>query len=233
MPTVIHSRAVWKLFDAFMLLGTLNLGICYVWARHLGHVGAFCDISDLVVNLPERILFRVNFSFVGAFLALLTFPIHAMTSSRVGGCMPHAAAFFQFLSGLGVILVGSCGPEEIMAVHILAAVLGFGGSCVAQILYNFVFYTEDKETMPDDAGKIFKTRCTISALFLIAFAFFGMGEAGILPEPTEHIAEWCLWFTLLAWYWTFKMDLQTFYVGAVDEVEKESQRQLLLPMVMR
>ena len=37
-----------------MVLGTVILGVCYVWARHLGHIKTFCDISDLVVHLPER-----------------------------------------------------------------------------------------------------------------------------------------------------------------------------------
>ena len=33
---------------------------------------------------------------------------------------------------------------------------------------------------------------------------FGLGEAKILPEPAEHIFEWGMWFTLLAWYFTFR-----------------------------
>ena len=37
-----------------MVLGTVILGVCYGWARHLGHIKTFCDISDLVVHLPER-----------------------------------------------------------------------------------------------------------------------------------------------------------------------------------
>jgi len=45
----------------------------------------------------------------------------------------QVAAFFQLLSGVGVILVGACGPEEIDWFHVTAAVLGFGGSGVAQV----------------------------------------------------------------------------------------------------
>ena len=110
---VIHSYAVYRLFDVFMVAGTVGLGICYAIARHLGHVSTFCDISSLVVELPERIIFRMNFSLVGALLAAMAFPIHAMLSEKVGGSWPAVAATSQCLSGLGVILVGACGPTEV------------------------------------------------------------------------------------------------------------------------
>jgi len=216
MATIISDQLVWWLFDVFMLAGTSGLGICYVWARYLGHVDTFCDISDLVVNLPERILFRMNFSLVGGFLALIAFPICHMTSSRVGGKLPAIAAFFQVVSGLGVVLVGACGPEEIISVHITAAVMGFGGSAIAQIVYNFVFYTEDKATQPDSAPEIFGVRCTLSVIWLVCVSIYGLAELGIFPEPTEHIMEWSLWFVLMAWYFTFKWDLKEFYVGAIE-----------------
>ena len=158
---------VWKLFDAMMIFGTCGLGACYVWARHLGHVGTFCDISDLVVHMPERILFRMNFSLVGAFLAALSFPIYDLAMKRVGGTLPKFGAAFQFLSGLGVVLVAACGPEELLSVHLVGAFLGFGGSAIAQIIYNFVFWSMDKSILPESATKIFAVRCIISAIFLL------------------------------------------------------------------
>lgn len=98
---IYREYAVWRLFDVFMICGTLVLGICYVWARHLGHVGTFCDISDLVVHLPERILFRLNFALVGGLVAAVALPIHDVVSSRVetSGCWsPAAAACFQVMN---------------------------------------------------------------------------------------------------------------------------------------
>ena len=215
---VVNSYPVYRLFDFFMLTGTLGLGVCYAIARYLGHVGTFCDISSLVVQLPERIIFRMNFSLVGSLLAAMAFPIHNMLQKRVGGWAPTFAAIFQCLSGLGVILVGACGPSEIIEVHLLAAFLGFGGSAFAQIIYNFVFFSEDKQTQPDSAKRIFAVRSLLSVVFLICATCLGLCEAGILPEePFGHIFEWSLWFNLLFWYFTFKYDLKDFYVGSLDD----------------
>ena len=55
-----------RLYDVAMVTGSVVLGLCYLWARAKGHVGVFCDISDLVVHLPERALFRVNFALFAA-----------------------------------------------------------------------------------------------------------------------------------------------------------------------
>lgn len=220
---VIHSYSVYRLFDFFMLAGTLGLGVCYAIARYLGHVSTFCDISSLVVNLPERIIFRMNFSLVGSLLAAMAFPIHTMLQKRVGGYAPTFAAAFQCLSGLGVILVGACGPTEIIEIHLLAAVLGFGGSAIAQIIYNFIFYSEDKKTQPDLATKIFTVRSILSVVFLICAVCLGLCESGIWPEePYGHIFEWSLWFNLLFWYFTFKWDLKDFYVGSLDDDDETS-----------
>ena len=55
-PNTIYGRApLWLLFDVAIVCGTLGLGICYVWARYLGHVDVFCSISSLVEHLPERV----------------------------------------------------------------------------------------------------------------------------------------------------------------------------------
>jgi len=231
MPSqkIAKSSPLWLLFDIFMLVGTAGLGVCYVWARHLGHVGTFCDISDLVVHLPERILFRMNFSFVGVFLAFASFPIKSMMDTRASSSkMKHLVSFAQvcqFCSGFGVALVGACGPEEIFGLHLLAAVLGFGGSAMAQVAFNFVLYYEDQVTMPDSAGKLFKVRCAISTVFFIAAIILGLGELpNGLPEPTERIAEWSLWFCLMAWYFTFKQDLKDYFVGAFVQDDGEEQR---------
>ena len=206
------------------VLGTVGLGVCYAIARSLGHVGVFCDISDLVKDLPERILFRLNFGLVGAFLAILSVPIHDMTMARVGGFLPKLAAAFQFISGIGVILVGACGPTEIEWFHLVAAAMGFAGSGIAQILYNFVFYWEDEVTQPDSAKTIFKWRIATSTGFVICAIIFGLGEADVFPEPTEHICEWGLWFFLLGWYFTFRWDLKDFYLSSEDTVKSSGTR---------
>ena len=51
--------------------------------KHTSFDRVFCDISDLVVHLPERILFRLNFALVGALLAAMSAPIHDVAASRV------------------------------------------------------------------------------------------------------------------------------------------------------
>ena len=214
---IYNTYTVWVLFDVMMVLGTVVLLTCYAWARSLGHVGVFCDISDLVVHLPERILFRVNFSLVGAMLAALALPIHDVVASRLSagqkGCLPKAAAGCQIVSGVGVILVGACGPEEIIAIHLTAAFMGFGGAAVSQILYNGILYKEEQAT--NSAKTLYVVRWIISSLFLASAVLLGLGEAKVLPEPWEHIFEWCLWFTLLAWYFTFRWDMKSFCVASV------------------
>jgi len=216
-PRIYHTYTVWVLFDTMMVLGTLVLLACYVWARSLGHVGRFCDISDLVVHLPERILFRLNFSLVGGLLTAIAVPIHDVVSSRLAAgkstTLPKVAAAFQIVSGVGVIMVGACGPEEIMPLHLTAAVMGFGGAAVSQLLYNGILYGEERAS--SSAKWLHTVRCVISTLFLLSAVLLGLGEAKILPEPAEHIFEWCLWFFLLAWYFTFRWDLDTFCLASV------------------
>lgn len=148
----------------------------------------------------------------------MAFPIHDIAASRVGGCLPKAGAGFQLVSGVGVILVGACGPEEMMPVHLAAAIMGFGGSGIAQIIYGIVFMHEDTQTQPQSARTIFIARCIISALFLSSFGLFVLAHARphILPQPCEHIFEWCMWFTLLGWYFTFRWDLQHFQLQSTD-----------------
>lgn len=218
LPRILREYAVWRLIDTMCVLGTLLLGVCYAIARHLGHVGVFCDISDLVVHLPERILFRLNFALVGGLLAVLASPIHDLASSRVGGMMPKIGASFQFISGIGVILVGACGPSEIYWFHITSAVMGFGGSAVAQIIYAWVFLQEDKQKQPISAKRILAVRCVITGLFLASAIGMGLGSTHprILPEPWEHIFEWSMWFTLLLWYGTFRWDFADFDVASVE-----------------
>merc|ERR1712166_331894 len=203
------------------VFGTVGLGICYVWARHLNHVDTFCDISSLVVHLPERVLFRLNFGLVGSMLAFSSIAINNMAAARVGGVLPKVGAFFQFLSGVGVILVGACGPEEILWVHLTAAFLGFGGSAIAQIVYTIVFFGEDQQTQPQSAQTTLIARCICSTLFLISAILLGVAEANLLPSiipenPWGHIFEWTLWFTLLAWYFTWRSDLAEFYIADVQ-----------------
>jgi len=206
---VYGTYAIWVLFDCAMFLGTIVLGVCYVVARSLGHVGTFCDISDLVVHLPERILFRLNFALIGSLLAGLAYPIHDVVVARSAAgkstCVTKAAAISQVVSGIGVILVGACGPEEIMVFHVTAAVMGFGGAAVSQLLYNSILYHEEQPTKQAKTRHII--RCSISCLFLTSAVLLGLGEADILPEPWEHIFEWCLWYFLLVWYFTFRWDL--------------------------
>ena len=217
-PHVFKTYTVWALFDVMMVAGTCVLGACYAWARALGHVGVFCDISDLVVHLPERIVFRLNFSLIGALLTALALPIHDVVASRLRAgqstCTPKAAAVFQVVAGVGVILVGACGPEEIEAVHLTAAFMGFGGAAISQILLNGVLYHEEQPTK--QARTLHGVRCVISFLFLTSAVLLGLGEASILPEPCEHIFEWCLWFLLLAWYFTFKWDFSTFCLASAE-----------------
>lgn len=214
---ILGTYPVWLLFDLAMLLGTAVLGACYAIARRLSHVGVFCDISDLVVHLPERVLFRLNFSLVGALLAIAAFVIRDMAHKRVGGWLPTLGCGFQVASGLGVILVGACGPEEIYGFHIFAAVLGFGGSGVAQIIYAIVFLREDEQKQLPSAKRILTVRCCISCLFLGCAVLFGLAEAQVITkEPWEHIFEWGMWFTLLGWFFTFRWDLASLAIASAE-----------------
>ena len=147
-----------------IVFGSVGLIICYIIARYYHHVGVFCDISDLVVHLPERVLFRLDFSVVGGTLLLSALPIRDVVARRVGGKLPRVGAFFQMLSGVGVILVAACGPEEILWFHVVAAILGFAGSGIAQIIYSIALVQEDQPTPA--AKRLFVLRCCISLAFV-------------------------------------------------------------------
>ena len=123
------------------------------------------------------------------------------------------AASLQGLSGLGVILVGSCGPLEILEVHYIAAAFGFGGSALAQMLYNVICYSFDEEGMPASARRILCVRVSLSSLFLGCAFSLGVSQS----HPWDYIFEWSLWFNLIAWYYTFKWDLADYYVGSIDQ----------------
>merc|ERR1711879_215534 len=132
---IYHTYAVWLIFDVMIILGSVLLLVCYAIARHYHHVGVFCDISDLVRHMPERVLFRFNFALIGSMLVAMAYPVHDIAARRVGGDLPGRGAILQRVSGIGVILVGACGPGECLWFHNYAAIMGFGGSGIAQILY--------------------------------------------------------------------------------------------------
>jgi hypothetical protein len=58
------------------------------------------------------------------------------------------------VSGVSMILVGACGPEEILPFHLIAAVGAFGGSAVAQIIYNGVLYHEENPTTTSKVNRL-------------------------------------------------------------------------------
>ena len=58
------------------------------------------------------------------------------------------------VSGVSMILVGACGPEEILPFHLIAAVGAFGGSAVAQIIYNGVLYHEENQTTTSKVNRL-------------------------------------------------------------------------------
>lgn len=217
---ILSTYSVSYFFDMMITFGCLMLGICYAIARHYNHIGTFCDISDLVVHLPERVLFRLNFSIVGGCLFLSALPIRDIVRRRVSGELPNAGATFQILSGLGVILVGGCGPTECQWFHAFAAALGFAGSAIAQMIYGIALRKEDQPT--PGARALFVVRCCISGAFVISAVIYGLGQARVFPEPTEHIFEWVLWFLLLIWYYTFRFDMarpgENFYLATVNQV---------------
>lgn len=220
---IYNTYSVFHLLDTMIILGCGGLFICYGIARHLKHVGVYCDISDLVVHLPERVLFRVDFSIVGGTLLLGALPIRDVVARRVKSKLPNIAAMFQMLSGFGVVLVGACGPEEIEPCHVLAAILGFGGSGIAQLIYGCVLLHEDQPS--PSARLIFKIRCCISVAFWSSAVIFGLATAGVFPEPTEHIFEWSMWYCLLAWYYTFRFDMtkpgEHFFLATVNELRQQ------------
>ena len=215
-PRIFNTYNVWILFDVMMVSGTIVLLLCYAWARSLGHVGTFCDISDLVVHLPERVVFRLNFSLLGTSLAALAFPIHDVVASRLTAAqstlLPKVAAAFQLVAGVGIVLVGACGPEEILLLHYTAAFMGFGGGGTSQMLYNVILFREERSP----AQTLFVARCVISLLFLSSAALFTLGECRVLPEPWEHVFEWGMYFTIIAWYFTFRWDLSTFRLASME-----------------
>lgn len=208
---------IWYLFDISMIICNIVLFICYFWALFLGHIGIFCDISELGIHMPERVLFRFNFAIIGSLLIFITFPINYIITFRLNNkynIYCKLAGFCQLLSGIGVILVGACNPIESLTLHIISAILGFGGSFVTQVIYNILLFYEDKPSIK--FKKIHKFRSMLSIIFFISAILFGLGKYKILPEPYEHIFEWLLWFCLLIWYSTFRIDLSNFDIVGVE-----------------
>ena len=70
-PKIFNTYAVWCVFDIILICSTLGLGVCYAIAVHLGHVHGWTDISGLVINLPERVLFRMIFALTGSLLCVI------------------------------------------------------------------------------------------------------------------------------------------------------------------
>lgn len=231
---VYNTYSVVCLFDTMIACGSIGLIICYIIARHYNHIGIFCDISDLVVHMPERVIFRLNFSIVGGTLLLGAFPVRDVVARRVGGRLPSVGAFFQKVSGVGVVLVAGCGPEECMWFHIVAAIMGFAGSAIAQIIYGIALHKEDRPS--PTAKRLFVARGLISLAFMSSFLMFGLGQARVFPEPAEHIAEWMMWVFLLLWYYTFRFDMmkpgESFYIATVNEIHPPGRLAPLLGVVV-
>lgn len=223
---ILNTYSEFYILDAMMILGCVGLAVCYAIARSFDppHVGKFCDISDLVVNLPERIIFRLDFSILGGTLFLGALPIRDVVARRVDGKWPTVGAFFQMLSGVGVVLVAACGPHEIKWFHVVAATLGFGGSGIAQILYGIALLQEDQPT--PSARVLFAVRCSISVAFISSAIIYGLANQGIVHVPNlGHISEWSMWVFLLSWYYTFRFDMtrpsENFFIATVKEITPE------------
>jgi len=225
---IYRKYAVWIVLDVMITLGSILLLLCYAVARHYHHVGVFCDISDLVVHMPERVVFRFNFACVGAALVAMAYPVHDIAARRVCGRLPGIGALLQQLSGIGVILVGACGPEECKWFHGFAAILGFAGSGIAQVLYALVFAGEDQPK--PQAVMLFAVRCCITMCFLLCAVIYGLNAAGVVPQPWGHITEWGMWWFLLLWYWTFRVDMASpgeyFYLATIRTLDAGFHRQL-------
>ena len=206
---------IWKYLDIFMFLSILLLFICYFCALFLGHIGLFCDISDLGINMPERVLFRFDLSIMGSILMLISLPIHDVISidiykykilkKKKKKFLSNIAYKSQIISGTGIIFVGACNPKESLTFHLFAAICAFGGSFITQFIYNILLYYQDNR-------KLYMIRCIITSLFFICFILFILGEIDIIPEPFEHILEWILMFNLVLWYSLFRYDFNKFYI---------------------
>jgi len=94
---------------------------------------------------------------------------------------------------------------------------------------NILFYSTNDIPKPIHRhGLRFSDRsnCDVRDTFVGSAIVFGLGEAGIFPEPTEHIFEWAMWHFLLLWYYTFRFDMtkpgESFYIATVNEISPES-----------
>lgn len=209
---IYNLYPIWKYLDRCMYLSIILLFICYLWALYLGHIGLFCDISDLGINMPERILFRFNLSIMGTVLILISFPIHdilLLNSKKKYKNYSDIAHCSQIISGIGIIFVGACNPKESSIFHLIAAISGFGGSFITQFIYNTLLYFEYRK-------KVYTIRCIITSLFFINFIIFIISELNIIPEPFEHILEWTLMFNLVGWYSCFQYDFSNFYLSSMQ-----------------
>lgn len=209
---IYNLYPIWRYLDICMFSSMISLFICYLWALYLGHIGLFCDISDLGINLPERILFRFNLSIVGTILILISFPIRdilILNSKKKYKIYHDIALRSQIISGIGIILVGACNPVESSVFHLIAAICAFGGSFTTQFIYNILLHFEYKK-------KVYLARCIITSLFFIGFIIFILSELNFIPEPAEHILEWSLMFNLVGWYGCFQYDFSNFYQASIN-----------------
>lgn len=211
---VYNVYSIAWMFEAVMVLNYIGLGVCYVIARYYKHIGIFCNIADLGVNLPERIPFRFFISLSGGFLIFLALPIRDVVACKIDRkLLPNFGCVSQLLSGLGIVLAAACGIDEILWFHRLAATIGFAGGMCAQIVYAFALLQQDE---PSPSSKVlFNVRFSITTVAMVLSAMYSIGE-----EPVSHICEWGVWFCLGLWYYTFRFDMESFYIATVNEVSK-------------
>eukprot|EP01063_Lacrimia_lanifica_P014767 TRINITY_DN21315_c0_g1_i1.p1 TRINITY_DN21315_c0_g1~~TRINITY_DN21315_c0_g1_i1.p1 ORF type:complete len:249 (+),score=83.41 TRINITY_DN21315_c0_g1_i1:52-798(+) len=214
--TVIDVYNTANIFDAFVVVGVLVLGVCYAWARSLGHVGVFCDISDLGVHLPERILFRLDLSILGGLLFYTSWGVRDITKWKVPSIessLPDWGGTFQRISGFALVGVAACAENEISALHVTFAVLGFGGAAISQLLFAIVLRQEDTAAGSCWAKAVYYARLSTTACFLLNLLFWGLGQLDILPEPTEHICEWGMFFCIALFFFSFRLDIDKYYIA--------------------
>merc|ERR1712137_326142 len=205
---------VW-MFDAVMIVNYIGLGICYAIARYYKRIGIFCSIADLGVNLPERIPFRFFMTLSGGFLVFLSLPIRDVVAYKMDGkLLPTVGCVSQLLSGFGLVLAASCGIDEILWFHRVAATIGFAGGMCAQIVYAYALLQEDWQLSPS-SKVLFYVRSCITTVAMVLSVVYASGE-----EPVSYICEWGVWFCFGLWYYTFRFDMASFYLATVKEVSK-------------
>jgi len=201
----MSPKLVLRVIDRYdhiaITVGLLGLLICYVIDRtKLRHISF--DISDLSLNQPSYKLFRLSLTVLATGLLQMTRDHWVTVTHRVpqGRSLANLAAVLQLLSAVGVLLVAHWSPKQSKPFHFGGAGLGFGCAWLSQCVYSYILREQEVD--------LNYRRVRLCILTPTCAIVTGVGKAmrhTCWDYPVGALAEWTMLFSLMTWYWCFRI----------------------------